>query len=277
MTSINVLTGPNAGGSLDTDAQDVTIGSDPDQCDLVLLDPSVLPRHMTVHTDEAGFTELRPIEFAIVTVENQGVLQGPMRLSGPVCVTVGDTELLIRPSASDRIAASEPDTQEADETPQPDSPRTARPRTLMIAGCAVGCVAVLWTLLSVISTPATADPRRVPSTARSAGVGDPIKPLLRTESHEGGLDSVSSVRSHDRGGSVLLETPAAPPPAAAAGPSRRTLSKLADGPAGPYLETQQGDRYPLSSPEGEGYSIHWQSDDEIILRRGSQSITVRIE
>jgi hypothetical protein len=276
VTSINVLTGPNAGGRLDTDAQDVTIGSDPEQCDLVLLDPSVLPRHMTVHTDEAGFTELRPIEFAIVTVENQGVLQGPMRLSGPVCVRAGDTELLIRPSASDRIAASEPDIQEADETPQPDSPRTTRSRTLMIAGCAVGCVALLWTLLSVMSTSPTADSSRVPATARSAGGGEPIKPL-RTESHEGGLDNIPSVRSYDRGGSVLLETPAAPPPAAAPGPSRRTLSKLADGPAGPYLETQQGDRYPLSSPEGEGYSIHWQSDDEIILRRGSQSITVRIE
>jgi hypothetical protein len=276
VTCIHVLSGPNSGGSLDTDAREVTIGSDPSLCDLVLLDPSVSPRHLSVHIDEDGFTEIRPINSALVYVETAGLLQSSIRLQGAVFLKAGDIELLIRPRGFDRVPASEPVAQGDGGNKDTEQPRVTPLRALMIGCCVLGCLVLFWELLSVMSTPAIADSRRTPESTRETVPGDTQRPP-----HFAGPDrqteSGPSLRANERGGSVLLETPVAPKPAAVPAPTQRTFARMVDGPAGPYLETNQGDKFPLSASESEGYTIHWRSDNEIVLRREGQSVLVKIE
>ncbi|MFM1990952.1 MAG: Inner rane component of cytoplasmic domain [Pseudomonadota bacterium] len=273
---INVLAGPNAGASLERDAEVVTIGSDPGQCDLVLLDPAVAPRHLSIHVGPDGRHELRPIDSAEVVIDAQHTLQAPMTFVGPICARVGDTELLLRPRVSvraDDTGSDAPD-PEGSETPRPARPRRI---PMLLIGCtATGCVTLTWAVLSLMSAPATADPRRLSAPVTVSAPGT-VPTTRGTVSHDQGLARRPALLAHDRAGSVLMETPSEPTPAPPPAPVRRTLSKLADGPAGPYLETQQGDRYPLSAADGDGFALHWQSHDEIVLRRNGQSIQVRIE
>jgi hypothetical protein len=276
VTSIHVLSGPNSGGSLVTDARDVTVGSDPGLCDLVLLDPSVSPRHLTVHIDETGFTEIRPIDSAPVYIETVGVVLSSMRLQGAVFLKAGDIELLIRPRGFEGAPASDQVAQDAGGTQDTEQPRVTRLRTLMIGCCVLGCLVLFWELLSVMSTPAVADSRRTPVSTRETAPSDTPRPL-HSAGFDRELENGPSLRTNERGGSVLFETPVAPKPAAVPAPTQRTFSRMVDGPAGPYLETNQGDKFPLSASESDGYTIHWRSDNEIMLRREGQSVLVKIE
>ncbi len=282
MTRIHVLSGLNAGASVDTDEPVVTIGSDAEQCALVLLDAAVAPRHLAVHCEPGSPPELRPLDSGVVVVENHGPLEGPMPLTGPTCVRIGHTDLLIRPDSFDDPAGAESASWDMDASSTGDAAKTARAPGALIACAAIGCAAVLWALVSLISTPATADPRRAESPQRGSTLRSP-PPSPPSLTHDRGLEAAPPLRTHDRGGSVLLESAVAAPPAdvlpatAAPLPTRHTFARLTDGPSGPYLETKQGDRYPLAASEDEGYAIRWASDEEIHLRRNGQSIVVKIE
>jgi len=88
---VRVLSGPEAGHSVEFPSGTVVIGRDP-ACDLVLTDPLVSKRHLRLEVD--AVTELVDLGSANGVVVDGGIVSR-LRVTDRVTVTLGDTDLEI--------------------------------------------------------------------------------------------------------------------------------------------------------------------------------------
>lgn len=275
---LRVLSGPNAGASMEVRQQTLRIGSDPQQNDLILLDPSVQPHHLQIHVDEAHQVTVTAAQDATLQINDETFSAGQTCvLPEAAVVRVGQSELLV--DCSDQLLPgplqTDPMAQPHTQEPTTEAPALPpKPRYWRMLGAAAATMGML--LAGALMHDSTLlQLGKTQPAARSAQV-DATRPLLWDPL----LQTRPTTPATQGLGTVLYETrKAAPsPPAAAKTPQRLLLARVVATRDGPQmLETTSGQEYTLSTDPLRGYELFLASANRMVLHKGQEVVEIFME
>lgn len=296
---LRVLSGRNAGASMQCQQPTLRIGADPQQNDLVLLDPQVLPQHLQIHTDAAGRVLVTAAPGASVLLQGEALAAGTSQvLPATTLLVLGQTELLLEcsyPAAPEpvvHLAADRRFTAQADPAPQAplQPPPPPRRRWRWPIGLLALCGLVLAGAMHWPDLPL--DREKIVHAAQSflntGHIPDINLPDINTSAlrklrpwlWDQVLDKRAPLPATQSRGAYLYEIPkpVAPPPVVVKAAPRLVLAQVIASKEGPQiLGTTSAEQYKLSKDPQQGYELFLATADRIVLRRGQEVVDILME